>query len=61
VPIRYSAAEVRWARIDGATRTYCWKNLAGYGRFALLLVIVVLGFVAIERIWAARQVRQSTP
>ena len=29
VPIRYSAAEVRWARIDGAMRT-CWKNLAGY-------------------------------
>lgn len=29
VPIHYSAADPRWAQIDGAARSYPWKNLAG--------------------------------
>jgi hypothetical protein len=50
VPISYSASEPRWARIDGATRTYYWKNLRSFGLIALIVVpLLLFGW------WAARR------
>jgi hypothetical protein len=42
VPINYSASDLRWAQIAGATRTYYWKNLRSFGIIALILVALML-------------------
>ncbi|HWQ12562.1 MAG TPA: hypothetical protein VNL77_07180 [Roseiflexaceae bacterium] len=56
LPIRYSAADPRWARIEGAARTYAWKNLQGYGVIALVVLVLV---VVLWRAHAARAARRS--
>jgi hypothetical protein len=59
VAIRYSAADPRWARIEGASRSYAWKNLYGIGIAvgAVILALVVLTFVGGLR----RQRRPKSP
>lgn len=55
VPIHYSAADPRWVRIDGANRTYYWKNLRSFGIIAaLLLALLLVGWVARRRRTARR-------
>lgn len=49
LPISYSAADPRWARIDGAQRTYFWKNLYGYAIIAGVLLLLALGAWAVAR------------
>lgn len=49
VAIRYSAADPRRAQIDGATRTYVWKNLRSFGIIALLMLGLVGGLYAYSR------------
>jgi hypothetical protein len=41
VAISYSAVDPRSARIDGATRTYFWKNLRSFGIIALILLAAI--------------------
>lgn len=46
VPISYSLRDPRWARIDGATRTYYWKNLRGLGLIGLGIgALILLGWL----------------
>lgn len=47
VAITYSLADPRRARIDGATRTYVWKNLSTSGLAIILLSIAVAGLIAL--------------
>jgi hypothetical protein len=55
VPIHYSARDPRWAQIDGAARTYYWKNLRGFGLIGLVLLgLVLLGWLAGRRRRARR-------
>ena len=61
LPIHYSAADPRWARIDGAARTYAWRNLFDYGLIALLIVALVLGLWGAHRLRATRQARRRAP
>jgi hypothetical protein len=44
LPISYSALDPRWAQIEGAQRTYFWKNLYGYAIIAGLILLLALGF-----------------
>lgn len=54
VPISYSVRDPRWARIEGATRTYYWKNLRGFGLIALgVAVLIALGWLLSR--WRARR------
>jgi hypothetical protein len=53
LPIHYSAANPRWAQIDGASRSYAWKNLRTYGVIAALVAVLLGGA------WAARLRRAS--
>jgi hypothetical protein len=43
VAIHFSATNPRWARINGATRTYAWKNLMELG--VITVVVLVLGVI----------------
>ncbi len=58
LPIHYSAADPRWAQIDGAARTYAWKNLRDFGVIALLIVVLGLAAWLGRRGRAARRARQ---
>lgn len=58
LPIRYSAADPRWAQIDGATRTYAWKNLRIFGVIALVILILLVGAWFGRRNQVARRARQ---
>lgn len=49
LPISYSAADPRWARIEGAQRTYFWKNLYGYAIIAGLILLLALGLWIVRR------------
>lgn len=49
LPISYSVADPRWARIEGARRTYFWKNLYGYALVAGVVALLALG------LWLARR------
>ena len=40
VPITYSVRNPRWAQIDGARRTYYWKNLRTFAVIAALLAVL---------------------
>ena len=50
VPIHYSAADPRQAQIDGATRTYYWKNLTSFG-----ILIVGIGGLLLLGWWRVRR------
>jgi hypothetical protein len=50
VPIHYSAADPRQAQIDGATRTYYWKNLTSFG-----ILIVGIGGLLLLGWWRLRR------
>lgn len=52
VPINYSAANPRWAQIDGAARSYPWKNLAGIA-LPGVTILAVLAVLAI--FWRSRR------
>ena len=43
LPIHYKVGTPRWAEIDGASRTYYWKNLRTFGIIALFFVLLFLG------------------
>lgn len=43
LPISYSAADPRWVRIEGAQRTYFWKNLLIYAFIAGVIVLLMIG------------------
>jgi hypothetical protein len=61
VMIRYSVVDPRWVQIDGANRTYYWKNLR---TFAIIAAIIAIFFFAAwgARWWrAARRSRAATP
>ena len=46
VPISYSVRDPRSAQVDGATRTYYWKNLRGIGLIGLGVgVLLLLGWL----------------
>jgi hypothetical protein len=61
VPISYSARDPRRAHIDGATRTYSWKNLRSFGLIALIVgVLLVFGWRSARR-RAARRAGSQTP
>lgn len=61
VAMHYSAADPRWVSIDGASRTYYWKNLRSFGLIAagILLLVIVAWIVARRR--RARQPRNQMP
>ncbi len=53
LPISYSTADPRWAQIEGAQRTYFWKNLYGYAIVAGLVLLLALG------VWIVRRRRRA--
>ncbi|HEY1013532.1 MAG TPA: hypothetical protein VGE07_12555 [Herpetosiphonaceae bacterium] len=56
LPIRYSAADPRRAQIEGATRSYVWKNLSSFG-----IIIALLGGLALATwVWRRRR-RAASP
>jgi hypothetical protein len=58
VPIHYSAANPRWAQIDGASRSYAWRNLQTYGVIAALCAVLLGGAWIARQRRAARRVSQ---
>jgi hypothetical protein len=42
IPIRYNIDNPRWAEIDGAARTYYWKNLRSFGMIALIVLFAIV-------------------
>jgi hypothetical protein len=61
VPISYSARDPRWARIEGATRTYSWKNLRSFGLIALIVGLLLLVAWSTARRRAVRRAATHTP
>lgn len=62
VALHYSAADPRHGQIDGATRTYYWKNLRSFAFIALALIALLCGSWYIKVRRAARQTpRASAP
>jgi hypothetical protein len=62
LPIRYSAADPRWARIEGGQQTYFWKNLYLYAIIAgVLLLFFICGFWLLSRNKRTRRQRGHHP
>lgn len=61
VPVRYSVDEPRWVQIDGAVRTYYWKNLRTFGLLSLLILALLCGSWGIRRWRAAHHSAVKTP
>lgn len=49
VPVHYSGADPRWAQIDGAARSYPWKNLAGVALPAAVILALLAGLALLWR------------
>lgn len=61
VAMHYSAADPRWVSIDGASRTYYWKNLRSFGLIAAGILILVIVAWVVARRRRARQPRNQMP
>jgi hypothetical protein len=59
--IHYSAADPRWAEIDGAACTYYWKNVLNWGLVGLPFVGLLLLIWGFSRWCGMRQRRRTLP